>query len=80
MANSADPNQTPHNAASDQGFHCLQIVYPFSLGIQGVGASFYTGEAAGLSAEGRARARNTLSQRCSAVIFFFTFRTPVDAL
>ena len=25
-ANSADPDQTPQNAASDQGLHCLQIV------------------------------------------------------
>ena len=33
MANSADPDQTPHKAASDQGLHCLQIVQPFSLGI-----------------------------------------------
>ena len=24
MANSVDPDQTPHNAASDQGLHCLQ--------------------------------------------------------
>ena len=23
LANSADPNQTPHNVASDQGLHCL---------------------------------------------------------
>ena len=23
LANSADQNQTPHSAASDQGFHCL---------------------------------------------------------
>ena len=23
QANSADPDQTPHNAASDQGLHCL---------------------------------------------------------
>ena len=23
MANSADPDQTPQNAASDQGLHCL---------------------------------------------------------
>ena len=22
-ANSADPDQTPHNVASDQGLHCL---------------------------------------------------------
>ena len=26
LANSADPDQTPQNAASDQGLHCLQIV------------------------------------------------------
>ena len=25
LANCADPDQTPHNAASDQGLHCLQI-------------------------------------------------------
>ena len=31
MANNADPDQTPQNALSDQGLHCLQIVYPFSL-------------------------------------------------
>ena len=23
LANSADPDQTPQNTASDQGFHCL---------------------------------------------------------
>ena len=28
MANSADPDQTPHSAASDQGLHGLQIVQP----------------------------------------------------
>ena len=28
-ANSADPDQTPQNAASDRGFHCLQIIQPF---------------------------------------------------
>ena len=26
LGNSADPDQTPQNAASDQGLHCLQIV------------------------------------------------------
>ena len=26
LANSADPDQTPQNAASDPGLHCLQIV------------------------------------------------------
>ena len=26
LENSADPDQTPQNAASDQGIHCLQIV------------------------------------------------------
>ena len=26
LANRADPDQTPQNAASDQGLHCLQIV------------------------------------------------------
>ena len=26
LANSAIPDQTPQNAASDQGLHCLQIV------------------------------------------------------
>ena len=25
MGNSADPDQTPQNAASDQGLYCLQI-------------------------------------------------------
>ena len=29
LANSADPDHTPQNAASDQGLHCLQIVQPF---------------------------------------------------
>ena len=29
LANSADPDQTPQNAASDQGLHCLQILQPF---------------------------------------------------
>ena len=26
LANSADPDQMPQNAASDQGLHCLQIL------------------------------------------------------
>ena len=26
QANSADPDQMPHNAASDQGLHCLLTV------------------------------------------------------
>ena len=29
LVNSADPDQMPQNAASDQGLHCLQTVYPF---------------------------------------------------
>ena len=29
MVNSADPDQMPQYAASDQGLHCLQIVLPF---------------------------------------------------
>ena len=29
IANSADPDQTLQNAASDQGLHFLQIVQPF---------------------------------------------------
>ena len=29
LLNSADLDQTPQNAASDQGLHCLQIVGPF---------------------------------------------------
>ena len=33
LANSADPDKTPQNAASDQGLHFLQIVCHFSLGI-----------------------------------------------
>ena len=35
MVNSADPDQMPQNAASDQGLHCLQIhvVSHLSLGI-----------------------------------------------
>ena len=28
-ANSADPDQMPQNAASDQGFHCLQLDWPY---------------------------------------------------
>ena len=32
LANSADPDQTPQNMATDQDLHCLQIVQP-SLGI-----------------------------------------------
>ena len=28
LANSADPDQMPQNAASDQGLHFLQIVQP----------------------------------------------------
>ena len=31
MANSADPDQMPQNAASDQGPHCLQSVQSFFL-------------------------------------------------
>ena len=31
LANSADPDQMLLNAASDQGLHHLQIVWPFSL-------------------------------------------------
>ena len=31
LANSADPDQTPQNAASDQGLHCLQSVQPLSF-------------------------------------------------
>ena len=27
-ANSADPDQTPHNVASDQGLHCLLTDFP----------------------------------------------------
>ena len=33
MATSADPDQMPQNAASDQGLHCLPIVQSFFLGI-----------------------------------------------
>ena len=29
LANNAEPDQTPQNAASDQDLHCLQIVQPF---------------------------------------------------
>ena len=29
MANSADPDQTPQNLASDKGLHCLETVQPF---------------------------------------------------
>ena len=29
MANSADPDQMPQNAASNQGLYCLQTVQPF---------------------------------------------------
>ena len=29
LANSADPDQTPQKAASDQSLHCLQILQPF---------------------------------------------------
>ena len=29
MANNADPDQTPHNVASDQGLHCFR--YEFSI-------------------------------------------------
>ena len=31
-ANSADPDQTPHNAASDQGLHWLPS-YPFDCAL-----------------------------------------------
>ena len=27
FANSGDPDQTPHSAASDQGLHCLSITF-----------------------------------------------------
>ena len=30
LANSADQDQTPQNAESDHGLHCLQIDYSFS--------------------------------------------------
>ena len=33
LANNADPDQMPQNAASDQHVHCLQSVKPFSLSI-----------------------------------------------
>ena len=29
LANSVDPDQTPQNAASDQGLHCLHLVQEF---------------------------------------------------
>ena len=29
LTNSADPDQTPQNAASNQGHHCLQILWTF---------------------------------------------------
>ena len=29
LANSVDPDQTPQNAASDQGLHCLQLIREF---------------------------------------------------
>ena len=33
MANSVDPDQTPHSAASDQGLHCLLMpICPNTLG------------------------------------------------
>ena len=32
-ANSADPDQTPHNATSDQGLHCLLIDCSIKIGI-----------------------------------------------
>ena len=31
IANSVDPDQTPQNAASDQGVHCLHLVQKFLL-------------------------------------------------
>ena len=30
LAKSADPDQMPHNVASDLGLHYLQVVQPFS--------------------------------------------------
>ena len=33
MANSEDPDQTPQNAASDQGLHCLHQIQEFLLNV-----------------------------------------------
>ena len=33
FANSGDPDQTPHSAASDLGLHCLPIIL---LGVSGL--------------------------------------------
>ena len=40
-ANSVDPDQTPLNAASDQGLHCLLLVQQYFKHIIGCGTDFY---------------------------------------
>ena len=43
-ANSVDPDQTPHNAASDQGLHCLPISLFGMLSINGLNSLLKTEE------------------------------------
>ena len=31
LTNSVDPDQTPQNAVSDQGLHCLHLILEFSI-------------------------------------------------
>ena len=31
LANSADPDQTPQNAASDQGLHCMHYIQKYAV-------------------------------------------------
>ena len=35
LANSGDPDQTPHTAASDLGLHCLPMSHKRTLGLYG---------------------------------------------
>ena len=36
FANSGDPDQMPHDAASDLGLHCLPIIFSGSLDLNGL--------------------------------------------
>ena len=40
LANSIDPDQTPQNAASDQGLHCLPVIQQFYKHSQAVNWTF----------------------------------------
>ena len=36
LANSVDPDQTPHSVASDLGLHCLPMSQKWTLGLYGL--------------------------------------------